>query len=378
MISLSVVITIIGIVQALFLLGLIVPRLNKNEPITYAALLLLIFVIDFSMYLLINIRLSENGYFLLGLGETTLFLYGPVVYLYSKSLLGINKGSKAEYSELIHFVPAVIVYILLSPFLFRETTFSGLNSLRENLPFLVSVYTAEELVFDFLLWYLHVLIYFSISLKLLINQKKKKNDPESSSHIKWIKSLLLGYFLFAFINASGILLDPYFDFRFTSYKVLNAFLAFHVFVISYIGFKNQSILFTPINKLRYSKSTLSDDKKKEYLATILNYFEHSQPYLDQDLTLKKVATHLDILQNHVSQVINEELGKRFSEFVNSYRIQLAKKHLADPAKNMLTIEGIASEVGFKSKSSFNTAFKRETGVTPSSFKKNLNSKENSI
>lgn len=371
MIDIISIVTIIGITQALFLLALLVPKLRQSKPTRYAIFLILVFLLDFSMYLMLNFQLFVRVPFLIGLGEVTLFLYGPVLYLYSKSVLSTNEKNSSMKSSYPHFAIALIAFVLLSPLFLRETTLSFLNTLENNLPEVLSIYNVKDLLFNFLLWYIHALVYFFATLRLV--SYSKKNIPPSKDrgyirHIKWVRTLLAGYFLFAFIYGGGFILDPFFNLRTLSFEVLTAFLVFHIFVISYIGFTNQKILITPLNKLRYSKSTLSENKKEEYLEKILTYFEHDKPYLDQNLTLKKVASRLDILQNHVSQVINEKLGQGFSEFVNGYRINMAKVYLLDASKDMLTIEGIAYEVGFKSKSSFNNAFKNECGTTPSMFK----------
>ncbi len=372
MIDFISIVTIIGITQALFLLALLVPQLRQSKPARYATFLILVFLLDFSMYLMLNFQLLDTFPFLIGMGEVTLFLYGPVLYLYSKSVLNINENKTRFESSYLHFITALIALVLLSPLFLRETTLSVLHELESSFPEVLSIYNVKNLLFNFLLWYIHALVYFFATLRLVSNSKK--NIPPSKDHgfirhIKWIQTLLAGYFLFALIYAGGFILDPFFNLQTISYEVLTSFLVFHVFVISYIGFTNQKILITPLNKLRYSKSTLSENKKEEYLEKILTYFEHDKPYLDQNLTLKKVASRLDILQNHVSQVINEKLGQGFSEFVNGYRINMAKVYLLDASKDMLTIEGIASEVGFKSKSSFNNAFKNECGTTPSYYKK---------
>ena len=93
-----------------------------------------------------------------------------------------------------------------------------------------------------------------------------------------------------------------------------------------------------------------------------------KPYLNEDLTSKEVAQKLNISTNHLSQVINENLGKNFFDFVNGYRVDLAKQKLSDPANNIYTIISLAYDCGFSSKSSFNAIFKKFVGVTPSEFR----------
>ncbi|KAB2844021.1 MAG: AraC family transcriptional regulator, partial [Melioribacteraceae bacterium] len=83
-------------------------------------------------------------------------------------------------------------------------------------------------------------------------------------------------------------------------------------------------------------------------------------------TIRELAENLNIHPNHLSQIINEKLGQNFFDFINSYRIKEAEKLLLKNGKK--TILEIAFEVGFNSKSTFNAAFKKHTGVTPTAYK----------
>ncbi len=103
-------------------------------------------------------------------------------------------------------------------------------------------------------------------------------------------------------------------------------------------------------------------KIKEELLGIMS---SEKPYLDQDLNIFSLAKRLNTNSKYLSQVINQDFNKSFVHFVNEYRIEEAKQILL--TKNNYTIEAQSQMVGFKSKSSFNIAFKRHTGQTPSHF-----------
>ena len=94
-----------------------------------------------------------------------------------------------------------------------------------------------------------------------------------------------------------------------------------------------------------------------------------KPYLDGDLTLQKLAKTLAISPHHLSQTINEQLQQNFIDFINSYRIEEAKRMLVDPARKHYSVLAVSEEVGFNSKSAFNTAFKKHANMTPSEFRK---------
>lgn len=92
-------------------------------------------------------------------------------------------------------------------------------------------------------------------------------------------------------------------------------------------------------------------------------------FKDSELTLNILARKLNTNTTYLSRLVNEYYGQNFSAYINTFRINAAQRMLVDPECDHFTIEGIAREVGFKSKSSFNAAFKSITGLTPSAYKK---------
>jgi len=126
------------------------------------------------------------------------------------------------------------------------------------------------------------------------------------------------------------------------------------------------IVIFPVKK--YKKSTLSMEKKEEYIKKVIFAMEKEHIYRDEDVSLSKLSNVLSIPPYHLSQVINEKLKKNFNDLVNSYRIEDAKEKLKDISNNNLTILEIAFDVGFNSKTAFNRAFKKQTGMTPSQFR----------
>ena len=99
--------------------------------------------------------------------------------------------------------------------------------------------------------------------------------------------------------------------------------------------------------------------------------EEEKIFLDPDLTLQKLSQQLHVHYNHLSQIINKHMNKSFNDYINSYRIEEARKKLADPEESGKTILEIAYDTGFYSKSVFNTAFKKFTGMTPTQYKKTI-------
>lgn len=97
------------------------------------------------------------------------------------------------------------------------------------------------------------------------------------------------------------------------------------------------------------------------------FMQIKQPFLEHDLTLHDLAKLLEISQHKLSIVLNSEFGETFFNFVNRYRVAHAQTILLD--KPSRGISDILGDVGFSSKSSFNTAFRKNTGTTPSEYRK---------
>jgi AraC-like DNA-binding protein len=107
----------------------------------------------------------------------------------------------------------------------------------------------------------------------------------------------------------------------------------------------------------------------EQVDRLRRFMNEEKPYLEPTLSLQDLANKLGIPSRELSILINHHLSKHFFDFVNEFRIERAKEILSDPTKRDLTILEILYEVGFNSKSSFNTAFKKITGFTPTQFRK---------
>ncbi len=98
-------------------------------------------------------------------------------------------------------------------------------------------------------------------------------------------------------------------------------------------------------------------------------------FLDHDLGLPHLAKKMDLTSHELSYLLNQGLGVSFFEFVNRYRVEEAKTLLLSEEHDHLNILGIAYETGFNSKTTFNTSFKKFTGVSPSEFKKSAGGSE---
>jgi len=118
---------------------------------------------------------------------------------------------------------------------------------------------------------------------------------------------------------------------------------------------------------KYKTSGLNPERAGEIKKQLLTKMETERPYMKASLTLRRLADQMGVHYNHLSQVINDNLGQSAKDFINRYRVEAAAVRLSDP-KDRHSIMDIAYDCGFYSKSVFNMAFKKVYGKTPSEYR----------
>lgn len=124
-------------------------------------------------------------------------------------------------------------------------------------------------------------------------------------------------------------------------------------------------------KGRYQRSSLQTEDKQGIAEQLKKLLVEEKPYLQAGFSLQSLAKRLKVQPHHLTQTLNEQLGLTFFELAAQYRIAEAQRLLQDPTTRNLTIEDIAERVGYLSKSAFNAAFKKQTGVTPTIWKERV-------
>ena len=221
----------------------------------------------------------------------------------------------------------------------------------------------------------HFLIYAILALVLIKNTFTKaqltfwaKADPVLS----WARKLAIQFSLvtIVFIVVKVSFKNDLGD------HIIAAHIAFLIYGISFYVIR-QSVFFdnkqvnssTESSSTKYQKSSLSSEKEQQTLEKLKQLMATEKPFLENTLSLPILAKKLAVSTHHLSQIINDNLRQNFFEMLAGYRIEEAQQILADPAQNHLKIEEIAEQVGYNSKSAFNTAFKKITGQTPSQYRK---------
>jgi AraC-like DNA-binding protein len=165
---------------------------------------------------------------------------------------------------------------------------------------------------------------------------------------------------FSFKNDVG----DYFIFLYLSYMIFITASQ----IMNSSNYFNKVSTFLEGPSLKYKKSSLDDHSKNAILDRIDYQMKSEKYFVSSTASLSGLAKSINESSHHVSQVINEKLNQSFFEMLASYRVEQAKIILKTEMGKKLTIEEVAEQVGYNSKSAFNTAFKKFASQTPSEFR----------
>lgn len=375
-INVLVIVTTISLFISLFLAFFLVIVKTKYKTSNYLfAAFLLINAIDLSHPLF---DLITDGPSNLGMLRTTLaFLQIPVFYLYVLSVCYADFRFKPKY--LLHLLPFLMANAALLPRFY-------LVDAAAKIDFIVNRQSRIELQFTHFLIFIQVVVYFVAVFMLLRKAKKLYLENYAGTGINAYHWLFQFTSVLAILYLTAILKNA---FKFSDYPYISEWiriliLVLQLFIICWYLFKalNSPDLFRNIDsKLKLVAEIVSEKSnehsmvdKKEYhedLQKLQKYMVEEKPFLNPALTIQEVSKYIKVPVRDLSLLINHQLGQHFYDFVNAYRIESAMDILKDPTKSRVTILEILYEVGFNSKSSFNTAFKKHTGNTPTAYRKSL-------
>lgn len=222
----------------------------------------------------------------------------------------------------------------------------------------------------FSLIYTVVLILISYFTVLRAEKRSKGVEP----NYRWLKiTLLVLFFLACFWSLALIKYLSNSEYQFY-FNLLWLGLSICIYWLGHFGIYKYGIQ-KERKKIRdYRKENIvevvSEKSKNEHIKKLEKLVFEERRFLESNLSLESLATELQLSRGHLSRIINTELGTSFSEYLNERRVEEAKKHLLNPEFSNYTLVSIGLESGFNSKTTFNTTFKKHTGLTPSQFKKN--------
>lgn len=287
--------------------------------------------------------------------------FGPLVYFYTCSIT--NKQFKFRKRHVYHLIPMIIQGLFYLTLFWMSYSFKRWYWLEVHKPI------TYDLEFNLTLLSLLVYSFFSIK-KIVLYQKWIKNQFSEISkiHLNWLKILQYGLVMICgFWFLETIMREM---FLFYAQQPISAFsLSLCILLLATGGLLQPNLFFHGIESVIETQPDSADkiiDNK--IIALIEEEMKLNNYFLNPDLTLKTFSAHLNIPSRQISYHINKGLNMTFIDFVNKYRIELVKQRIPLEDFDHLTLNGIALESGFNSKSTFNRVFKSMTGQTPSQFK----------
>jgi AraC-like DNA-binding protein len=308
---------------------------------------------------------------------TTCLIEMPLFYLYVLSVC--YSDFRLKWKHLLHAIPFIVVNLVFVPrFYFAPDIekmhfFEFHNQMPEMHFFLILVEVQ---------YFFYIISVFLILKKYREIYLENYTNPSTSTY-QWlfqITAVFLGSHTLVLLK--GLLRYTDFNETFIWANILVGSVALLVTCWFVLKAMNHPELFRGINsKLKLAKDILpkenqavaeienkQNDVIKSQIKELKQYMTQKEPYLDPSLTIQELANQINIPVRDLSVLINHHMDQHFFDFVNEYRIQKAMHILKDTSKKDLTILEILYEVGFNSKSSFNTSFKKYTNLTPTAYR----------
>ncbi len=322
----------------------------------------------------------------LAISMTPLIFLQPFFFWLFVRGLSAEDGVPLIKNKLLHAIPHVMVAMLVLIFvLFSPAFYVAELSTISQLPIWV-LYLAPFGVVMTLLYYAVVGAYVVSVILLLRRYKARVKDLFATTEgreltwVSWIAFLAALSIVWSFLDLPDSLFGV--DMGGSGYEVARFFESmFDLSIIWVIGIwgsrqkpglsrgeQPKQPITTPKNAeaaSKYERSALGTEQAKRIATKIEAAMQKDKLYRDPNLSLWDLAQHVSVNSNHVSQTLNATLEKSFFDYVNSWRIKDAAILLRSTSKSILEV---TYEVGFNSRSSFYTAFKRELGTTPKAFK----------
>lgn len=325
-----------GIVLGFYFLFFAKPKHISNRFLG-AFLLMLSVRVGKSVFFHFNHDLSFHY---LQLGLTACFFVGPFLYFYIHSITINEKSNQWKY-HLAILIPLALIIGYLYPFKTH-----------------IDLWRPSIIKTIYITWFAYILA----SLYLIRNRIKKLSSKEKlSSTDIWLFSIIIG---------NLILVASYYFTSFVNYisgALTFSFLLYLLLLFVFFNKNKKSILFNKNDK--YGDKKIDSIEANQFLDQLNTLMKDEELYKNANLKSSEVAKKIKLTTHQFSQLLNDNLGKNFSVFINEYRIEAAKNIIKSDTN--LTLEAVGYECGFNSKSTFFTTFKKLTNATPAHFKKSL-------
>ncbi len=368
---------LLGVIQGLILSFFF---LNKKNRVYQPNIFIGLWMLAFSLTAL-DIFLCYTGYmarfaYLDNFSESLTFTIGPLFYLYVVSSIKGPVGNR----QLMHLLPFALyaVYNLLymlqptgyklhqyTQAFFPDAKIEPVYPAWNPDPLLLRKYLNE-------ISGLYILVYFVGSFLIIANAFRNEHVSffiRRYKNLSWLRNFTISLFLMLLLLVVvklvfGRDLGDYLVISFATLIIYGTSIS----VISSSAFFTEHLSTDLSAGKKYARSSLSEEDKSDILKRLKEGMENEKYYRNNLISQTLLSKKLLVPTHHISQVMNEKLNQSFFEFIATYRILEAEQLLSDPKCNHMTIEDIAEEVGYNSKSAFNKTFKKITGKTPSEYR----------
>ncbi|MGD8175718.1 helix-turn-helix domain-containing protein [Marinimicrobium sp. ARAG 43.8] len=302
------------------------------------------------------------------IGTALSLLQGPLLYWYVASVL--YRHFRFQWQDSLHLIPALFITGALI-WRYYALPNTAQVAVMTDLTFMWSPLMTHTTT----LWHLSVIAYGVYAMLAITRYRDLLKQRYANVEVRkksWLKGLIIGLLVITAwrllvhqlgdsINyASADLLGisgNYIEFIFVNILVFTSIRYVHLF----------DRVEPPVKEAAQTPSQRS--YTDEQIARVQRLMADQKPYLLHDITIETLSRRASIPERTLSRMLNQHFGKNFFEFINSYRIEEAKRLLADPDCGQKTILDLMNDAGFTSKSTFNTLFKKHVGQTPSQYRK---------
>ena len=350
------------IIGFLFLVYTNSSKNRKDKSIIYLNLFVFFFTINN-----LQITLADYNYLYLNFFERKLLvpwyvLIIPCFYTFVVHYLKVEKRIKSfVLVSIFLFTIEILIRIILSPYFYNK---------KENL--IIAQYAQIEEIINLS----YTVFLFLKVVYIFLNQSKLNSKVFEYDNMKWLKQfftygfIIIIFWIVAIVFNIQNVISP----NISVYYPLRLSSSLLIYWIGYNGFFKYNLL---IERIQLRKEINSDENQKDLLVQeipntkflmIQSKILENKMFLNPELAIEDVAKKVKITTKNLSQILQEATNCNFPDYINSLRINKAKKYLVSEKYSQYTITSIGLECGFNSKSTFYRAFKKSTGITPTEFR----------
>ncbi|TZF81538.1 AraC family transcriptional regulator [Pedobacter sp. BS3] len=329
------------------------------------------------------------------------YLFAPAAYLYVRLLLSSQKRLK-KY-DWLHLMPSILALIGILPFIFKGSADKQrtINMIVHDPGyFFTSSYFIIPQKIHFLIRKIQAVIYLFFQWKFTLSFNKE-NMPRPTKRWIYYFNILVSFLTIAIgimVIKVFFIKDGYlgreslsvcisigmfslgiglFFFPHLLYDMKAAFTADNIHLPDGPSLTSPLPILAASDEVYENKLPQEDKKSKELIITgkvladiiikLEEKLEKHQLYRQKGLTIYMLATQLNVSTRNLSYLLNQHYKLRFNDFINIYRIRYVKQKIKEGFLSNLTIEALAEDAGFSSRSTFYTVFKRKTGMSPAEY-----------